>query len=82
MPLRTGFNLVAWTGSDNTPIAGAVAALGGALESIFLWEARAERYLTFRPAAEGSVRSQTTTLMRASRSWAMQERTDGDLSAL
>ena len=30
VPLLTGFNLVAWTGSDNTPIAGAVAALGGA----------------------------------------------------
>ena len=57
VPLLTGFNLVAWTGSDNTPIAGAVAALGGALESIFLWEARAERYLTFRPAAEAFLNS-------------------------
>ena len=57
VPLRTGFNLVAWTGSDNTPIAGAVAALGGALESIFLWEARAERYLTFRPAAAAFLNS-------------------------
>ena len=57
VPLLTGFNLVAWTGSDNTLIAGAVAALGGALESIFLWEARAERYLTFRPAAEAFLNS-------------------------
>ena len=51
VPLVTGFNLVAWTGSDDTPVADAVASLGGALQSIFLWEATAERFLTYGPSA-------------------------------
>ena len=53
VPLVTGFNLVAWTGPDATPVADAVAGLGGALESIFLWDTLAETFLTFglaRPA--------------------------------
>jgi len=47
---RASSNLVAWTGSDNTPVADAVASLGGALQSIFLWEALTERFLTFGPS--------------------------------
>jgi len=57
VPLATGFNLVVWTGSDNTPVAEAVADLGSALQSIFLWEAAAERFLTFGPSAPSFLNS-------------------------
>ena len=86
MPLITGFNLVAWTGSDNTPIADAVAALGDALQSIFLWEARAERYLTFGPSAPDFLNSAEVlnygdglwALMNAPATWEQPAASDTD----
>ena len=49
VPLLAGFNLVMWTGPDGTPVADAVAELGAALEALFLWDAAAQGFLSFRP---------------------------------
>ena len=46
--LVAGFNLVAWTG-PGTFIGEAVAGIAGALDSLFVWNAPAEEFLTFGP---------------------------------
>ena len=47
--LRPGFNLVLWTGGNNTPIDEAVAGLGSALVSLFTWDARAQEFRSYGP---------------------------------
>ena len=37
--LSPGFNLVVWTGATGVPVSEAVASLGDALASLFLWDA-------------------------------------------
>ena len=46
--LVAGFNLVAWTG-PGTVAAAAVAGITAALDSLFMWDAPAEEFLTFGP---------------------------------
>jgi len=57
VPLRAGFNLVMWTGPDGTPIADAVAGLGGALQVLFTYNAASQQFLTFRPSAPAFLNS-------------------------
>ena len=60
MRLETGFNLVVWLGTTDTPIAEAVASLGEALLTAFIWDAPAqefERYASDAPAALNSSRT-------------------------
>ena len=49
VPLVAGFNLVGWTGIDGA-MAESVDGLGDALTTAFLWDAAAERFLTYGPA--------------------------------
>ena len=51
VPLLPGFNLVTWTGPDGTAVEEAVAGLGDALLTLFIWDAAAERFLRFDPSA-------------------------------
>ena len=49
VPLLPGFNLVAWTGDHQAPIADALSALQE-LDSLFLWDAPTELFLSYGPA--------------------------------
>lgn len=55
--LSPGFNLVAWTGADSTPVAAAVASLGSNLRALFLWDAEAQRFLSYRPQLPATLNS-------------------------
>ncbi len=48
--LQPGFNFVAWTGPDGTPVAQAIAELGSAVIRVTAWDAARQRFLTFDPA--------------------------------
>ena len=50
VPLQAGFNLVTWTGPDGASVADAVAGLGGALRSLFVWDAGAQTFRSYNPA--------------------------------
>ena len=50
IPLLPGFNLVVWSGANNTPIAEALASLGSAVEGVFTWDAQAQAFRTFNPS--------------------------------
>ena len=58
--LQSGFNLVVWRGANNTPVAEAVAELCGALQSLFLWDAAQQRFLSYSPAQPAFLNSATT----------------------
>ena len=49
--LRSGFNLVTWSGPDKMAAAAAIAGLGGALDVLFVWDEQAQRYLSYTPGA-------------------------------
>ena len=51
VPLGAQFNLVVWTGPDETSVADAVAGILGTLEALFTWDAVADEFLSFRPGA-------------------------------
>lgn len=54
--LRAGANLVLWRGADGLAIADAVAALTDAeLARLFLWDAAAQRFLSFDPTLPPSL---------------------------
>ncbi|MEE9278129.1 MAG: class F sortase [Dehalococcoidia bacterium] len=46
---HSGFNLVAWTGPNGTPVGVAVANLGDALISLFTWDAEAQAFRSYAP---------------------------------
>ena len=58
--LRTGFNLLSWTGPDGTAIATALAGLGGVLIAAFTYDPLAQRFLAFRPGGAGLLNTATT----------------------
>ena len=45
------FNLVVWTGADGTPVGEAVAGILDALDALFIWDPRADEFLSYRPGA-------------------------------
>ena len=47
--LLAGFNLITWTGPNNTPIDEALAGLGSALIAAFSYDAAAQTFLSFGP---------------------------------
>ena len=47
LALGSGFNLVGWTG--NTAVAEALAGIDGNVGGVFVWDPRAERFLSFNP---------------------------------
>ena len=52
--LFSGFNFVGWSGPELTPLAEAIASLGTAVRSAFLWDPEAQEYLIyFRDAPAG-----------------------------
>ena len=57
LPLQAGLNLVTWSGPDGTPVAQAVASVGGALRAVYRWDQRTARYLVFSPDLPGSLTS-------------------------
>ena len=62
LSLRTGQNLVGWTGEDGTPIADAVGRFGDAFVRAWRWDAQAQRYDHYRPG-----RDDTNTLAELQR---------------
>ncbi len=48
--LRTGFNLVLWTGPDGTPTAGALGGLGSALKVLYRWNAGRQGFEVYNPS--------------------------------
>ena len=76
VPLLPGFNLVAWTGDHNALIDAAVAGIDG-LDSLFLWDAPAEVFLSFGPTRPAFLNSATALpfgaglwmLMTAAATW-------------
>ena len=57
--LRSGFNLVTWTGGDGAAVADAIAGLNG-LEALFLWDAAAQTFLIFNPALPSALNTAKT----------------------
>ena len=57
LDLAPGFNLVAWTGDDDTPIADALAGVDGEVLGVSAWDVAAERFRTFSPTAPDFVNS-------------------------
>ena len=51
VPLERGFNLVMWTGPDATPVEEAAAEIAGNLEGLWIWDATAQRFLSYAPTA-------------------------------
>ena len=49
VPLRSGFNLVLWTGGNGTPVEEAVGELGAALTGLFTWDPAAQTFLSYDP---------------------------------
>ena len=48
--LVSGFNLVMWTGPDQTPIVEAIGGLVNALEALFVYDSSAQRFLSIHAA--------------------------------
>jgi hypothetical protein len=55
--LVPGFNLVAWTGADQTSVTSAVAGLGLNLRALFLWDAIAQEFRSYRPQLPAALNS-------------------------
>ncbi|PZC41840.1 MAG: hypothetical protein DK306_002461, partial [Chloroflexi bacterium] len=49
VPLRSGFNLVLWTGPNDTPVAEAFGGLGSALVSAFTWNSQNQAFRSYGP---------------------------------
>ncbi len=49
--LVAGFNLVTWTGPTQTLVADAAASIASDLAAVYWYDARAGRYLTYRPGS-------------------------------
>ncbi|MCZ6545995.1 MAG: hypothetical protein O6913_09870, partial [Chloroflexi bacterium] len=58
--LQAGFNLTLWTGPNQTPIAEAVASLGSALRSVFVWDVAQQGFLSYRPDAPDFLNTAST----------------------
>lgn len=52
LSLRTGWNLVGWTGEGGTPIEEALTRLGDALDAAAYWDAEAGRHRVYYPGAK------------------------------
>ena len=72
--LRTGFNLVTWTGPDATPVGVAIAGLGPAMETLLLWDAASQRFRSFSPDVP-SVLNTVTALNYGDAMWLLVNRT-------
>lgn len=78
--LRSGFNLVGWTG-PTTAIGDALAGIGGTVKSVFAWDADAQTFLQYRPGAPAALNTLTQletgdgvwVLMDRSGSWTMED---------
>jgi Raf kinase inhibitor-like YbhB/YbcL family protein len=88
VPLAIGFNLVMWTGPDDIPVADAVVAIASSLDGLFMWDAGAQQFLTYRPTALAFLNTATTLRygdgvwlrMTQSATWS-QPALDGELPA-
>ena len=58
--LEAGFNLVMWTGPDDTLVTDALASIASGLEGLFIWDASAQAYLVYRPTAPAFLNTATT----------------------
>ena len=51
--LLPGFNLVLWSGENGINTIDAIASLGSAVETLLVWDAGAQRFLSFTPGLPG-----------------------------
>lgn len=56
--LVNGFNLVMWTGPDDTPITEAITGLG-ALNALFIWDAAAQTFQVYNPSLPPALNTAT-----------------------
>ena len=54
LPLRSGWNLVAWSGDDGGPVGDTLTRFGDSLVTAFRWDAAAQRYDRHRPWADAA----------------------------
>ena len=66
LSLRTGWNLVGWTGDDGTPVEEAVARFGDALVHAWRWDTDAQRYEHY---LRGSGNTEPPALSRGDAVW-------------
>ena len=66
LSLRTGWNLVGWTGDDGTPVEEAVARFGDALVHAWRWDTDAQRYEHYH---RGSGNTEPPELSRGDAVW-------------
>ena len=50
LPLRAGFNLVAWLGDNRTPVQEAIAGIADAVRSVWTFDASRQTFLRFEPS--------------------------------
>lgn len=58
--LQSGFNLVTWTGPDATSVVDAIAGFADALNTLFVWAAVAQRFLSFNSVLPPSLNTAKT----------------------
>ena len=63
LELPAGYSLVAWNGANGIAVDEAIAAIAETVEAVFVWDADAAMYRTFRPGAPSAVN--TVTSLRA-----------------
>ena len=68
LSLVAGFNLVDWAGPDGTAVSDAVAGLGDALDTLFLWDRQRQRFLSYKPGGLAILNS-ATVLQRGDGIW-------------
>ena len=54
LPLRSGWNLVAWSGDDAGPVGDTLARYGDALGQAYRWDAAAQQYESYEPERDGT----------------------------
>lgn len=70
--LRSGFNLVGWTG-PTTPIGDALEGMTGTVISVFAWDSAAQTFLQYRPGVPAALNT-LTELETADGVWVLMDR--------
>ena len=58
--LQPGYNLVAWTGPDDTPITWAISGIRRTVVSLLTWDAASQRFRTYDPRLPAALNTATT----------------------
>jgi hypothetical protein len=60
LDLPAGYSQVAWNGANGMAVDTAIGAIVDAVEAVFVWDADAATYRTYRPGAPDALNTVTT----------------------